>query len=70
MKYKRQARINDCAETAEILGVPFRCSQRGISILGVNENKFFDGDELLVDKSRCIKFIKQQADPSLQTYFI
>lgn len=70
MKYKKQARINDCALTAEMLGVEFRCSQRGISILGTSENRFFDGAELLKDKSRCIRFIKEQADPSLQTKFI
>ena len=69
MKYKKQSKINDCALTAESLGVDFRCSTIGISIVGVEETKFFHVDELMKNKSRCINFIKNQS-LDLQTHFL
>ena len=62
--------MNECSQLAKTLNVKFRCSVFGISIIG-NETKFFPLDSIYLDKGKeCKKFIKESADPSLQTVLL
>lgn len=63
--------MNECANLAQKLNVKFRCSLNGMSVLSEEGNKFFPLDELyLTNGASCKKYIKQVADPSLQTIFL
>lgn len=64
-KYQATSAVNEVADLAKKLGVEFRSSPRGISILS-GKPKFFGLDEL--EKAK--RLIKQRANPELQTTLV
>lgn len=67
IKRKKIAKMNECSTLANSLGVKFRCSPRGMSVLNGTSAKFFSIDKLYSDNSECKKFIKECASSELQT---
>ena len=68
-KYKKIAKLNEITNLCNKLHVKYRASEAGISILN-DKIKFFSIDEIYLDNTECINYIKSVADPSLQTYFL
>ena len=70
MKYKKFSIINSCSDLAISLQVKYRASNLGISIFDKYNScwRFFPLEEIYLTKGvNCKNYIKEVADPSLQT---
>lgn len=65
--FKRVQVMNECIDLAKSLNIKFRASELGLSIIG-SQTKFFPLESIYSDNGKeCKQFIKEEADPSLQT---